>query len=250
MKLISHLAPIFATMMLLACSHPEPLFKFENYSYDNHNAERPLTVKYSYITIANVSRSDALAAIEESFRREFFELDGEIPSSLKRTFDKGVAQFRAESGYDDNTQPTGCELEVSAEAKIIDNTLSYTIEGYKFSGGAHGLSWHTGLNYDLQSGLQLSLHDFLSDTQVEALPALMRDLLCHEKGNYDGDSFEILTELGYFPNEIRPTENFRLTGDGIEFLFNPYEIGVYSVGITSIYVPYSLLESIVTETNE
>lgn len=247
MKKITKFTPILAVLFLISCGTPEPLFKFENYNYDNNNDKRPLTVEYSFVTISNASKSKALTAIEESLRYEFFEIDGNLPSTLERTFDKGVAQFRAESGYDDTNQPIGCELKVSSEAKVYGNTLSYTIEGYKFSGGAHGLSWHTGLNYDIESGELLSLHDFLSDEQTEALPAILREHLCADKGIYNEDPFEALTRLGYYPNEILPTENFRLTNDGIEFLYNPYEIGVYAVGMTAIKIPYEILDKITVE---
>lgn len=232
-----------AFMLLTSCGVPEPLFKFENYHYNNDN-KRPLEVEYSFVTISNASRSEALTAIEESLRYEFFELDGELPSSLNRTFEMGVAQFRDESGYDSNTQPTGCELKVSAEAKVIGNTLAYTIEGYKFSGGAHGLSWRTGLNYDIESGEQLALHNFISDEQMEALPTILRKTLCEDRGIYNENYHDALTALGYFPNDILPTENFRITNDGIEFLYNPYEIGVYAVGMTIIKVPFRILNEI------
>ena len=246
MKLTRLFTPIFAALMLCSCSTPEPLFKFENYNYDNNNKKRPFTVDYYYITIANASRSKALQAIEESLRYEFFQLEGQLPSSLKRTFDLGAAQFRSESGYDELDIDIGYTLYVDSEVKVIDRTLTYTIQGYKYTGGFHGLGWRTGLNYDIDSGKQLALHDVLSDAQLEALPDIMRKQLCADKGIFEGDTFENLTNLGYYPNEILPTENFRLTIHGIEFIFNPYEIGAYHLGITTILIPYTKLDEIAT----
>lgn len=246
MKYLTHLTSVLAIVLLTSCGTPEPLFKFENYQYRNEG-KQPLTVDYSYITIANASRSKVLSAIEESLRYEFFEVDGKLPSTLARTFTTGVAQFRANSGYDDNSNIIGCELKVKADVHVFDNTLSYTIDGYKFTGGAHGTSWQTGLNYDLTNGNLLALHDFLNDAQIEALPPILRENLCNKRGVFEGDYYEALTRLGYFPNEIIPTENFRVTSDAIEFIYNPYEIGIYAVGLTTIKVPFEVLDNLLQE---
>lgn len=246
MKYLAHYIAVSAIVLLTSCGTPEPLFKFENYQYNNEG-KRPLTVDYSYITIANASRSKVLSAIEESLRYEFFEIDGKLPNSLARTFSTGAAQFRANSGYDDNPNIIGCELKVRADAQVFNNTLTYTIEGYKFTGGAHGSSWQTGLNFDLTNGNLLALHDFLNDKQIEALPPILREILCNKRGIFEGDYYEALTRLGYFPNEILPTENFRVYSDAIEFIYNPYEIGIYAVGLTTIKVPFELLDSILEE---
>jgi hypothetical protein len=45
--------------------------------------------------------------------------------------------------------------------------------------------------------------------------------------------------------EIEPNENFYLTGKGICFVYQPYEIGPYSMGEQSIYIPYSQIKDIV-----
>ena len=250
MKIKSIFSAVLTFLILTSCGTTEPLFKFENFNYEVNNKKRTLTVNYQYITIANASRSKALQAIEQSLRYEFFQLDGQLTTSLDRTFDMGVAQFRAESGYDETNIETGCELYVDSEVKVIDRTLTYTIQGYKYTGGAHGLGWRTGLNYDIDSGKQLTLHDFLSDAQVDALPEILCKQLCYDKGVDADNYFDSLTEIGYYPNEIQPSENFRLINGGLEFFFYPYEIGVYAVGLTSIIVTFSELEEVAPNDEE
>jgi hypothetical protein len=45
--------------------------------------------------------------------------------------------------------------------------------------------------------------------------------------------------------EIEPNENFFLTGKGICFVFQPYEIAPFVMGEQNIYLPYSYIKNIV-----
>jgi hypothetical protein len=40
-------------------------------------------------------------------------------------------------------------------------------------------------------------------------------------------------------DEIEVTDNFFLTGKGICFVYQPYEIGPFSMGEQEIYIPFS-----------
>ena len=51
----------------------------------------------------------------------------------------------------------------------------------------------------------------------------------------DGEDFEDSPRYGKF----HFTTNFALTKDGIEFVYNTYEIGPYAVGASSFTIPYN-----------
>lgn len=106
---------------------------------------------------------------------------------------------------------------------------SYVIEYSGYSGGAHPESGVTGLVFDLLTGNQVTLDDLFVPGSDEVLGALISKHVreCLPEGG----------EEALFSSNILPTGNFVLTGGSITFIYNPYEIGPYSLGTVHIAVP-------------
>lgn len=246
---MKYLNPIFlllaaASIMMVSCGRePAPTFTFENYQQE-FDAKQPFKVDMSYIRISNAARSRVLKSIEESNRRAFFGIEGTLPRTMRKTFDMAAAKFRDENNCDEQQFSYGeYELFVRSDVEVFDCTLSYVITGYQFTGGAHGMSWVKGLNYSLETGQRLSLDDFFSPEQKAKLPAALTRLLCMQLGIADADTAR-LSEMGYYPENIKPTDNFCVTSTGITFLYTPYEIGVYAVGMPRIEMSYSSMDEL------
>jgi hypothetical protein len=56
-----------------------------------------------------------------------------------------------------------------------------------------------------------------------------------------------LTDSGYFVDEIKPNENFYVTGEGVGFVYNHYEIAPYSFGATDIFLTKEGLKEILNQ---
>ena len=233
-----------ATLAAASCRrNVAPEFTFENYE-QSFDSKQPFSVRMSYIRIANADRNDILKAIELSNRRNFFGLNGEFPRTMKKSFDMAAAQFRTDNNCDGQRISQGdYELIATSDIDVFDRTLSYEIQGYRYTGGAHGISWTKGLNYSLDTGELLSLDDFLTDGQKAALPAALVRLLCMQHG-LDATDTGRLTQMGYYIDDIKPTDNFRASATGITFIYNPYEIGPYSLGRTEIELPYAMMDQL------
>ena len=55
----------------------------------------------------------------------------------------------------------------------------------------------------------------------------------------EATSMEALQEKGYLLwSGMYPSKNFLLKDDGMEFLYNTYEIAPYVVGVTVLKIPY------------
>lgn len=241
--LILPLAAALSLTMAACDDSTAPTFMFENYQQE-FDTKQPFKVDMSYIRITNADKNDALKAIETSNRKAFFALEGELPRTMEKTFDMAAAQFRDANNCDKEQFSHGdYELMVKSDIEVFDCTLSYIITGYQFTGGAHGMSWVKGLNYSLETGQLLTLDDFFSPEQKAKLPAALTRLLCWQLGMADADPAR-LSEMGYYPENIKPTENFFVTSTGITFLFTPYEIGCYAVGMPRIELPYSSIDSL------
>lgn len=112
------------------------------------------------------------------------------------------------------------------------NILNYEIENDVYEGGAHGSHIITFLNFDKTNGHLLTLADLFAEGYEEPLTQrLLKALMTKLNAN----SLEELQEAGYLTmNDMYPTQNFRLTADGILFHYNAYEIAPYSVGATQL----------------
>lgn len=110
---------------------------------------------------------------------------------------------------------------------------------YGYSGGAHGMygmhCWSVATN----SNKKLALQDILNNKGVAALPQLLQKYF---KIGYALKPSQPLTDGGLFENEILPNDNFYVTGKGIGFTYNPYEIGPYVMGIIQIFIPFKELQ--------
>lgn len=103
---------------------------------------------------------------------------------------------------------------------------------YLYSGGAHGLGGHVYLNYSVLLNKILTLSDILKPGFEKKLNKLIQTDL---KNNHEEELFnpEAIGEIVY-------PDNFRITPDGLEFIYAPYDIAPYSSG--EIRVPIYIYE--------
>jgi len=107
-----------------------------------------------------------------------------------------------------------------------DGIFCFVTYIYHFSGGAHGMygTFHTCV--DLETGRKLAFADIFAPDSENALTAIIKRIIANEA---EGD---------YFDSEIKPSDNFYFNGEGVTFVYNPYEIAPYYVGIVEILVPF------------
>jgi hypothetical protein len=119
--------------------------------------------------------------------------------------------------------------------------LTFYIEQYAFTGGAHGLQTRDYTVVNLRKGSAVSLNEIFSGDYEAALT----DLLTKQaRKMHNIDSDKKLTDNGFFVETIKPTNNFYLTINGIGFFYNHYEIAPYSNGPDDIFIPFADLKSI------
>jgi len=119
-----------------------------------------------------------------------------------------------------------------------NNLLSLSFSQYNYTGGAHGMLFSRCVSFDLNAKKRIRLEDVLKANSQEKLKiALTAAAKKKYKTNHLSDVLLV--------DEIIPNENFFLTGKGICFNFQPYEIGPFSMGEQKIYLPFSSIEDIV-----
>ena len=111
---------------------------------------------------------------------------------------------------------------------------SYIVNIVDFTGGAHNNSSTQAFVFDTRDGSCLTLDDLFVPDFDEPLTDIINRHVPESLSEEDFDSL--------FETTVRPTGNYILTSDSITFIYNPYEIGPYSLGTPSISVPLKELK--------
>jgi len=115
---------------------------------------------------------------------------------------------------------------------LDEKYLSYRIEEYTYSGGAHGSTKVSVGTLDRETGRQLTLNDVFGKDGLAALETELRKAVIAKIGEENIQS------------PVKPTENFYLAADGWHFVYNEYEIACYAIGAIEVVVPRQPIASI------
>ena len=129
-----------------------------------------------------------------------------------------------------------------------EGIVTYYINMYNFTGGAHGLEQLLTLNFDKTTGKTITLDDVMVTGYQMRLNELLQKALLEKA---DCKDINELHDKGYlFSMEMYPSNNFVLGKDGITFIYNPYEIAPYALGRIELTLSYSTLEPIMKKNKE
>lgn len=179
---------------------------------------------------------------------------------VSHTNDSIVQLFSKElvAEYKENNAPLLDELD-STNRYSFDNehTLSgfsllsdkkiyvYGIERYVNMGGAHGLETRNYYNFDLKTGSLITEKDLFKANYAPELIKLIKARIVEESKEYkdekNSEPIINLEDTDYWTDSIKPNGNFYITDEGINYVFNPYEIAPYYLGQTEVTLPFNRL---------
>lgn len=205
----------------------------------NEAAEGALcaTVKFSYPAFS----SDAKPELAEQLNQFILQQMVDNPDSAGDEAPVTPQQF-AEDFIDEYKQTpnpfTSWELE--RELKIAfttKGTLTLLFSEYGYTGGAHPYSGSRYSVLSLEDASQIVLADLLNPGYEAALNVTAEKIF-REVRNLKEE--ETLEEQGFsFPNDVfSVNDNFGVLQEGLEFIFNSYEIAPYASGPTQFIIPY------------
>ncbi|WP_373552756.1 DUF3298 and DUF4163 domain-containing protein [Haliscomenobacter sp.] len=166
----------------------------------------------------------AQASIEEK-AAEFIKMQKDF---AKEAPDSPMANFTAESKYN---------------VLLNDGKyLTLEIEGYTYTGGAHGSPTAAVATFDVLSGKMLNLDDLVKDKK--ALEALAEASFRAERADIfePTDGMEPFNFDENFPFAL--PQNYGLVSDGLYCHYLAYEVGPYAIGNTQFVIPFEKLGAI------
>jgi len=123
-----------------------------------------------------------------------------------------------------------------------NHQLTFYILTYAYTGGAHGLETQEFYSIDLTKGRRITLDNIFKEGYQERLSELLTKKVHDIQGIPLSKN---LSESGFFVDLIEPNNNFYLTGNGIGFFYNHYEIAPYSNGSTDLFFTFEELKAII-----
>ncbi|MGN1211003.1 MAG: DUF3298 domain-containing protein [Candidatus Cryptobacteroides sp.] len=143
--------------------------------------------------------------------------------------------------FDDKDEtPMGLSWEEIVEGYFAGsrkNIVSYLIIRYSFTGGAHGSSLEGVLNFDRESGKEITEEDIFVPGYEETLSRLLTEKVT-----------DVIGENGVlFVDTIEPNGNFLVSEKTITYIYNQYEIAPYSTGIIRIPVEWESLSEVLKQ---
>jgi len=185
--------------------------------------------------------------IKSEIRKLFFQKDegGEIGALVLKMKKKFFADY-----LEENKDVTNAELKDSYTAYSMDvsdklmimfqatKLVTLAFDNYAYTGGAHGNYGTEFRVLDLTKNKSLALADILTGAGIAKLQPKLEASFRKQFNLQPGDP---LTDGGLLENKIEANDNICVTGSGLEFVYNPYEIGPYAMGEIDLFIPFTEL---------
>ena len=108
------------------------------------------------------------------------------------------------------------------------NYRNYLVSYYSFRGGAHGIQTLSNIVFDAKTGEQVQEADLFAPGYEAPVAQLLRLAVQSAMEEEDPELMQ-LVQL----EEVVPNGNFSVGENGMEWFYQPYEVGPYALGIVS-----------------
>ncbi len=136
-----------------------------------------------------------------------------------------------------NDEAIGWEANANGEISYENAfLLSLILDTYTFTGGAHGHSESIFLNFDKEKNVELENYQLFKDLEgfIDFAETKFRnDQEIPEQGSINATGFMFSGEVFHLP------ENLGFTEEGIQLIYNQYEVASYADGPIELLIPYA-----------
>ncbi|MEM9649805.1 MAG: DUF4163 domain-containing protein [Bacteroidota bacterium] len=177
----------------------------------------------------NTALEEEVIAILSFDEEETIDNLNKAVSSFHRSYQELKEKFPDET--------VGWEAKIDAEVVYEDNDmLTIILNAYTFTGGAHGYSSTRLLNFDKINGKEIENWELFDDEEgfrnfAETKFRIQEDIPQDDNINatgfmFEGDTFQLAENLGY-------------AEEGIQMIYNQYEIASYADGPKTMVLPFA-----------
>ena len=172
--------------------------------------------------------------------KAFDDLNKEKKTAAMATYGELVESATERLAEDPEYDAVFTDSESFSVVRSDKNIVSLLGVDTGYTGGAHGYTVYTGVNFDPSSGKKLELSDLVTDE--ESFKAFVKDEIYRLYPDVDKD----LTEA-YFKDTALNDMVWTAGYDGITCYFSAYTLASYAVGAQNILVPYEGNDSMIAK---
>ena len=224
---------MFSILVILTSCVKEISFEFEETAIIKKD---PVSIEVIYPKLNDASdiTSKINKAIESAIAEHivFFEEDTD-----RLTLNDAISQFENRFiSFKNDFEADAAPWEVTINSEVVFQSvyvITISIDSYTFTGGAHGNSVITLLNFDPKTGDLYSQDDVLKPSKD--FISMVEQYFKTETATKTTDS----SENYFFGEDFKLPENIGFNDEGVIFLYNTYELASYAEGITEFTIPYS-----------
>ena len=117
------------------------------------------------------------------------------------------------------------------------NYRNYLVSYYSFRGGAHGIQTLSNIVFDAKTGEQVQEADLFAPGYEAPVAQLLRLAVQSSMEEEDPELMQLV-----HLEEVVPNGNFSVGENGMEWFYQPYEVGPYALGIVSASLSWEELK--------
>lgn len=158
---------------------------------------------------------------------------------IKDIIDSEIKSFNEYLPVESVSPDMNYELYINYSEFInTDNVISVLISVYTYTGGAHGLTILTSVNYDMNRNKPLQLRDLLEGNYLKEISDFCIKYILKD----DEFADEEWVKNGAAPDE-QNYKTFAITKNGLKIFFQQYQVLPYAAGSPEVLISYSLIKS-------
>ena len=188
------------------------------------------TVSLEYVTEGMTA--SAREKMNEAIAQQAFDLEDQhvwLEQAAIRYRENLIDEYIAEENF-----PATWEDRIGGSfTGVYKGWRNYQLSYYNFRGGAHGIQTVSQLVFDRKSGEVVRESDLFAPGYQAALAPLLQAAIQADMQPQDPELLS-LVEM----EAVAPNGNFSVGPDGIQWTFQPYEVGPFALGIVTATVSW------------
>ena len=231
----------------------EAEFTVDSLTFSEEDSKGKVLLEFDFPHEKGTPLSDSIRLHISNMLGGTYQGDKNDNSAMLQYYGKGLmAQFNTDNDG-------GLQWESTTSFKLLHQTsryVTFSIDTYEFSGGAHGLGASFLSTYHRKNGRTFG-SDLLKDTASDAFCQLLKEGVKSYLADFDKSaasmddeqlSSQLLLPEGVSVNRLPlPALEPALTPSGVSFTYTPYEIAPYVAGCPTFTIAYEKIRPFLTD---
>ncbi|MCK9393187.1 MAG: DUF3298 and DUF4163 domain-containing protein [Candidatus Paceibacterota bacterium] len=210
------------------------------------------------ITIATINQKDNSFDINAQYP-QFTLADSSFNAKISNIINEKISEFKKnsednlkavkETATAENPAPTDWQFYFKADwtpVQINKDYISFVVNMYYFSGGAHGNNEVYAFNYDLKNKKEITFNDFIGGSQetLKAISSLATKDVISQRASFGEPEKTVKKELeeGGTSPDAKNFNEFTFSNDTLTIYYQKYQVGPGALGMLKSSFDKSSLE--------